>query len=57
MPSASWAWEFTIDSVLLNFRFVYASQAGSNGFFGPFNVDMSSKNADLASLNGWFRKE
>ena len=56
MPSASCAWEFTIDSVLLNFRFVYASQAGPNGFFGPFNVDMSSSESNLASLNGWFRR-
>jgi len=56
IPSASWAWEFTINSALVNFRFVYASQAGSNGFFGPFNTDMSSKGADLASMNGWFRR-
>ena len=55
-PSASCAWEFSIDSALLNFRFVYASQAGPQGFFGPFNIDMSSQGADLASLNGWFRR-
>jgi len=35
---------------------VYASQTGSNGFFGPFNTDMSRENADMASLNGWFRR-
>src|SRR5271157_1017812 len=56
MASTSWAWEFTIDSALVNFRFVYASQAGANGFFGPFNTDMSSKGADLASMNGWFQR-
>ena len=55
-PSSSWAWEFSIDSALLNFRFVYASQAGPDGFFGPFNTDMSSKGGDLASLNGWFQR-
>jgi hypothetical protein len=56
IPPISWAWEFTIDSSLLNFRFIYASQAGSKGFFGPFNTDMSSKGADLASMNGWFQR-
>ena len=57
MPSTLWAWELTIDSALINFRFVYASQAGPNGFFGPFNTDMSSKGADLASINGWFQRK
>jgi hypothetical protein len=55
-PFFSWAWEFGIDSAVLNFRFVYASQAGQRGFFGPFNMDMSSKGGDLASFNGWFRR-
>jgi len=41
----------------MNFRFVYASQAGSNGFFGPFNKDMSSMGSDLASMNGWFKRK
>jgi hypothetical protein len=57
-PSFSEAWEFTIDSALLNFRYVYASQAGPQGFFGPFNVDMSSHGVgDLAPLNGWFQRK
>jgi len=56
-PSTSSAWQFSIDSALVNFRFVYASQAGANGFFGPFNTDMSSQGGDLASLNGWFRRK
>jgi hypothetical protein len=57
-PSFSEAWEFTIDSALLNFRYVYASQAGPQGFFGPFNVDMSSQGVgDLAPLNGWFQRK
>jgi hypothetical protein len=57
IPSTLWAWEFTIDSALLNFRFIYASQAGPDGFFGPFNTDMSSQGGDFASLNGWFRRK
>lgn len=57
LPCASWAWEITIDSALVNFRFVYASQTGQNGFFGPFNTDMSSKGPDLASMNGWFQRK
>ena len=48
-PGLAFAWEFSIESSLLNFRYIYASQAGSNGFFGPFNVDMSSKGGDLGS--------
>ncbi len=54
-PGLASAWEFSIESSLLNFRYLYASQAGSKGFFGPFNIDMSSKGGDLAPLNGWFQ--
>jgi len=57
MPSSSWPWEFTIDSAIVNFRFVYASQGGPNGFFGPFNTDMGSGGGDLASMNGWFQRK
>lgn len=57
VPSLSVAWEFAIDSALLNFRYVYASQAGPNGFFGPFDTDRSTKTGGLASLNGWFQKK
>ncbi|MGO8880524.1 MAG: hypothetical protein ACLPVO_16055 [Desulfomonilaceae bacterium] len=54
-PGLAFAWEFSIESSLLNFRYIYASQAGSNGFFGPFNIDMSSQGGgNLAPLNGWF---
>jgi hypothetical protein len=56
VPCASWAWKIGIDSALVNFRYVYASQVGSNGFFGPFNTDMSSLGGDLASMNGWFQR-
>ncbi len=56
LPTISRAWEFTINSALLSFRFIYASQAGPNGFFGPFDTDMSSLGTDLASLNGWFQR-
>lgn len=51
------AWEFGIDSAVLNFRFVYASQAGPQGFFGPFNQDRSSAAANMASMNGWFKRK
>ena len=55
-PGLAFAWEFSIESSLLNFRYIYASQAGSNGFFGPFNIDMSSQwGGNLAPLNGWFQ--
>ncbi len=58
VPSLSAAWEFNIESALLSFRYVYASQAGSNGFFGPFNTDNGSKTqGDLAPLNGWFQRK
>ena len=55
-PAQCEAWEFKIDSAQLSFRYVYASQAGPQGFFGPFNVDMSSP-GDLAPLNGWFQRK
>jgi hypothetical protein len=54
--NSSYAWEFSFDSALVNFRFVYASQSGSRGFFGPFNTDQSSTGGDFASFNGWFKK-
>jgi hypothetical protein len=58
IPSLCPAWEFNIESALLSFRYVYASQAGSNGFFGPFNTDNGSKTqGDLAPLNGWFQRK
>ena len=58
VPSLSAAWEFNIESALLSFRYVYASQAGSNGFFGPFNTDNGSiTQGDLAPLNGWFQRK
>jgi len=57
IPSFSRAWEFSIASALINFRVIYASQAGPHGFFGPFDTDMSSTGADLASMNGWFQRK
>ena len=57
VPSLCLAWEFNIESALLSFRYVYASQAGSNGFFGAFNMDNGSKKGDLAPLNGWFQRK
>src|SRR5208283_5218327 len=56
VPS-SWAWEMKIQSALFSFRYLYASQTGNRGFFGPYNVDMGSTEGDLASLNGWFQKD
>ncbi len=56
-PLPASAWEFNIESSALFFRYVYSSQAGPNGFFGPFNTDnrpASSNNGDFAPLNGWY---
>ncbi len=47
-------WEFNIESTALYFRYAYSSQAGHDGFFGPFNVDNGSRNGDFAPLNGWY---
>jgi hypothetical protein len=49
-------WQFTIQSAVLSFRYVYASQSGPRGFFGPYDTDLGTSQADLASLNGWFRR-
>ncbi len=54
-PSTGVCWEFNIESASLYFNYVYASQAGPNGFFGPFNTDNSSGGGDYAPLNGWFQ--
>ena len=57
-PTLSIAWEFSIESALLNFRYVYASQAGANGFFGPFDTDNGvTTGGNLAPLNGWFQRK
>ncbi len=54
-PGLAFAWEFSIESSLLNFRYIYASQAGSKGFFGPFDKDNGvTTKGNLAPLNGWF---
>ncbi len=45
-----------IQSALFSFRYLYASQMGNRGFFGPYNIDMGSTGGDLASLNGWFQQ-
>jgi hypothetical protein len=56
LPFPSWAWEVKIDSAVFSFRYLYASQTGSQGFFGRYDLDTGSTGGDLASLNGWFRK-
>lgn len=57
LPVSSGAWEFDIESAQLNFRYIYASQAGAQGFFGPYDTDLSSKGGDFAPLNGWFQRK
>jgi hypothetical protein len=54
--SGAKAWQLTIQSAVLDSRYVYASQSGPRGFFGPYNIDLGTAAGDLASLNGWFRK-
>lgn len=49
-------WHLSIQSAVLSFRYVYASQAGPRGFFGPYDIDRGTPSGDLASLNGWFRR-
>jgi hypothetical protein len=56
IPSPSRAWEVSIQSAALQYRYVYASQAGPRGFFGPYNTDNRQSGADLAQLNGWFQR-
>ena len=46
-----------IQSALFSYRYLYASQMGNRGFFGPYNIDMGSTEGDLASLNGWFQQK
>lgn len=53
-PSPARGWDFSIESAAFYFRYVYSSQLGSNGFFGPFNVDAGTSGADYAPLNGWY---
>lgn len=51
VPGAN-AWEFSMDGVF-TWQYTKAGQLGSNGFFGPYDVD-NSVNGQYASLNGWF---
>jgi hypothetical protein len=51
------AWEVSLDSLVLSFRYRYHSQMGSAGFFGPYDRDESSTGGNLASINGWFGKD
>lgn len=55
-PRSSSALELQIQSGLFALHYLYASQMGARGFFGPYDTDMSSKRGDYASLNGWFRR-
>jgi hypothetical protein len=46
-------WTITLSSGAYSFNSSFASQSGSNGFFGPYNVDNSSTGGNFAPLNGW----
>jgi hypothetical protein len=51
-------WDFVWDQGVFNYQYSYATQHGSNGFFGPYNLDASANTAstvtnDYASVNGW----
>lgn len=55
LPPALCALEIRIPSGLYTFSYLYASQMGKRGFFGPYDRDMSTKGGNLAPLNGWFQ--
>ena len=54
MPLPAAAWEFNIESSSIYFRYIFSSQTGPKGFFGPFNTDRGSSGGDFAPLNGWY---
>jgi hypothetical protein len=50
------AWELTMEGGF-TWEYKLYSQLGSNGFFGPYNVDNAAVVGDAASLNGWLGNE
>jgi hypothetical protein len=49
---AALAWEFSMSGAFM-FKYNQFSQLGSNGFFGPFNVDNGGTSPDAAVANAW----
>ncbi|MFH1114891.1 MAG: hypothetical protein V1792_13350 [Pseudomonadota bacterium] len=49
-PGTPWAWEFELEGGL-SWNYYYATQAGDEGFFGPYNVDASGNN--IQNQNFW----
>ncbi|MDQ1239734.1 MAG: hypothetical protein QG577_1920, partial [Thermodesulfobacteriota bacterium] len=57
-PQGARAWEFKMDGTF-NYIYEYYGQLGTQGFFGPYNVDSSTGTTllpagDFRALNGWF---
>jgi hypothetical protein len=47
------AWDFTLSEAKPYWLYGYYGQAGKNGFFGLYDVDLSSTGGRYAPLNGW----
>lgn len=64
MASLSYAYEFSMDAKF-NYIYQYYGQQGSQGFFGPFDIDRSQgstgafglKPGDFASVNAWVGRQ
>jgi hypothetical protein len=61
--SRGYAYEFSMDAAF-NYIYQYYGQQGSQGFFGPFNIDRSQgtagiglKPGDFASVNAWVGRQ
>lgn len=50
--SARAEWDFTLSGAKPAFYYGHYTQLGQNGFFGPYDVDLSLT-GDFAPLNGW----
>lgn len=52
IPSPVAAWEFRLDAYTHVYSYVYLTQKGNRGFFGPNNVDRGTT-GDFANANFW----
>jgi hypothetical protein len=54
LVSEPWAWEFTLNSGNHAAQWIGVRQTGTNGFFGPYDVDNQAGLPDAASSNFWW---